>query len=146
MTTTLVKPDGSKILSKTLKDEDVKIPTDPESIDKIIDKIPEPTGWRILVRPFTPAKKTKGGIFMPDESHERVALTTVCALVLKMGDLCYKDKEKFPNGPWCKEGQWVVFGRYAGSRFKTELGEVRILNDDEIIGTVQDPQNIIHNY
>ena len=146
MTTTLVKPDGSKILSKTLKDEDVKIPTDPESIDKIIDKIPEPTGWRILVRPFTPAKKTKGGIIMSDESHERVALTTVCAFVLKMGPLCYKDKEKFPTGPWCKEGQWVVFGRYAGSRFKTELGEVRILNDDEIIGTVQDPQNIIHNY
>lgn len=146
MTTTLVKPDGSKILSKTLQDEDVKIPTDPKSIEEIIDKIPEPTGWRILVRPFTPSKKTKGGIIMADESHERIALTTVCALVLKMGPLCYKDEEKFPTGPWCKEGQWVVFGRYAGSRFKTELGEVRILNDDEIIGTVTDPQNIIHNY
>jgi len=146
MTTTLVNPDGSKILSKTLKKEDVKIPTDPQSIDKIIDQIPQPTGWRILVRPFTPPKKTKGGIIMSDDSHERIALTTVCALVLKMGDLCYQDKEKFPNGPWCKEGSWVVFGRYAGSRFRTELGEVRILNDDEIIGTIADPTNIIHNY
>jgi len=73
-------------------------------------------------------------------------MTTVCAYVLKVRELAYKDKEKFPDGPWCSKGDWVIFGRYAGSRFKTELGEVRILNDDEIIGTVKDPQDIIHNY
>jgi len=146
MTTTLVKPDGSKISEEIKKEQEISIPTDPKSIDEMLDKIPDPTGWRILVRPYVPPKKTKGGIYMSDESQERISLATTCALVLKMGPLCYKDEEKFPTGPWCKEGDWVVFGRYAGSRFKVDIGEVRILNDDEIIGTVSDPQNIIHNY
>lgn len=143
--TTLVKPDGSAIVTK-LKKQKPDIPTDPNDISNMLDKVPEPTGWRILVRPYIPPKKTKGGIYMSDDSQERIALATVCALVIKCGSLCYKDEEKFPEGPWCKEGDWVIFGRYAGSRFKTELGEVRILNDDEIIGTVKDPQDIIHNY
>jgi co-chaperonin GroES (HSP10) len=143
--TTLVKPDGSAIATK-LKNQEADIPTDPKDISQMLDKIPDPTGWRILVRPYIPPKKTKGGIYMSDESQERVALATVCALVIKCGPLCYKDETKFPDGAWCKEGDWVIFGRYAGSRFKTELGEVRILNDDEIIGTVSDPENIIHNY
>jgi len=141
--TTLVKPDGSKIVSKITDKPD--IPTDPNDISKMLDKIPDPTGWRMLVRPYVPPKKTKGGIITPDEAHERITLATVCALVIKQGPLCYKDETKFPTGPWCKEGDWVIFGRYAGSRFKTELGEVRILNDDEIIGTVQNPEDITHN-
>ena len=62
-----------------------------------------------------------------------------------MVPLCDQEESKFPTGLWCKEGQWVILGRYARSRFKTDLGEVRILNDDEIIGTVSDPENIIHN-
>ena len=57
--------------------------------------------------------------------------------------LCYKDKNKFPTGPWCKEGQFVVYGRYAGARFKTKYGEHRILNDDEIIGTINKPEDIL---
>jgi co-chaperonin GroES (HSP10) len=63
-----------------------------------------------------------------------------------MGDLCYTDKVRFPNGPWCKTGDWVIFGRYAGSRFKIEGGEVRILNDDEIIAKIDNPADILHMY
>ena len=59
--------------------------------------------------------------------------------------MAYKDEEKFQTGPWCKENQWVVFARYAGSRFKIEGGEVRILNDDEILATIKDPEDILHN-
>ena len=55
-------------------------------------------------------------------------------------------KEKFPFGKWCEERQWVIFGRYAGSRFKIDGGEVRILNDDEIIATVPDPEAILHQF
>jgi co-chaperonin GroES (HSP10) len=73
-------------------------------------------------------------------------MTTVCAYVLKVGDLAYKDKDKFPNGAWCSKGDWVIFGRYAGSRFKIEGGEVRILNDDEIIGKINNPEDILHAY
>ena len=109
-------------------------------------KLPVPTGWRILVLPFKGKKKTKGGIYYSDEQIERQQLATVCGNVLAMGPDCYKDKEKFPRGPWCKKGEWVIFARYAGSRFKIEGGEVRLLNDDEIIATIKDPEDIVHEF
>ena len=72
------------------------------------------------------------------------ALATVVALVLKMGPLCYNDKEKFGDSPWCKEQQWVLIGRYAGARMKLDDGEeIRIINDDEVIGTILDPNDIV---
>jgi len=120
---------------------------DPDSIPKSsIERMPQPTGWRILVLPWAGPATTKGGIILPDQSHATIQITTVVGYVLKMGDLCYKDKERFPNGPWCKEKQWVMFGRYAGSRFRIEGGEVRILNDDDIIGTIGDPRDIEHTF
>ena len=112
----------------------------------LLERLPSPTGWRILVLPYAGPKKTKGGIILTDNTSETIQMTTVCAYVLKVGELAYKDKEKFPDGPWCKEGEWVIFGRYAGSRFKIEGGEVRILNDDEIIARINNPEDILHAY
>jgi len=112
----------------------------------LLDRLPSPTGWRILVLPYAGPKKTKGGIILTDTASETIQMTTVCAYVLKVGDLAYKDKEKFPDGPWCQKGDWVIFGRYAGSRFKIDGGEVRILNDDEIIAKIQNPEDIHHQY
>lgn len=109
-----------------------------------IDRLPQPTGWRILILPYRGKAKSKGGIIITDETRERESLATVCGYVLRMGSDCYKDPDRYSGGPWCKEGQWVIFGRYAGSRFKIEGGEVRIVNDDEIIGTIADPNDIIH--
>lgn len=122
---------------------------DAKAIEKdasLLDRLPSPTGYRILVLPYAGPKKTKGGIYLSDSTQETIQMTTVCAYVLKMGDLCYKDKDKFPNGPWCQKGDWVIFGRYAGSRFKIEGGEVRILNDDEIIAKINNPDDILHAY
>ena len=112
----------------------------------LLERLPSPTGWRILVLPYAGPKKTKGGIILSDQTQDTIQMTTVCAYVLKVGELAYKDKEKFPEGPWCKEGEWVIFGRYAGSRFKIEGGEVRILNDDEIIARINNPEDILHAY
>ena len=64
--------------------------------------------------------------------------------MLKIGNLAYKDSEKFPDGPWCEKGDWVMFARYSGSRFKIDGGEVRILNDDEILACVLDPEDVLH--
>jgi len=122
---------------------------DAKNIEKdknLLDRLPSPTGYRILVLPYAGPKKTKGGLYLADTTQETIQMTTVCAYVLKMGDLCYKDKEKFPEGPWCNKGDWVIFGRYAGSRFKIEGGEVRILNDDEIIAKINNPEDILHAY
>ena len=111
--------------------------------DKALERLPNPTGWRILVLPYKGQGKTKGGIILSDETIEERGYTTVTALVLKVGPDAYRDTERFPNGPWCKKNDWIIFGRYAGSRFGIEGGEVRILNDDEIIAVVKDPEDIL---
>jgi co-chaperonin GroES (HSP10) len=115
----------------------------PENIQGVIDELPEPSGWRILVLPFTPKEKTKGGLIIAQESLDRLRIATNCGYVLKMGPLAYKDKDKFDK-PWCKEKDWVIFARYAGSRLPIEGGEIRILNDDEVLGTIQDPESVLH--
>jgi len=117
-----------------------------EQDSNLLDRLPTPTGYRILVLPYAGPKKTKGGLYLSDKTQATIQMTTVCAYVLKVGDLAYKDKEKFPNGPWCEKGDWVIFGRYAGARFKIEGGEVRILNDDEIIARIKNPEDILHAY
>lgn len=107
------------------------------------ERVPQPTGWRILVMPYMGKEKTDGGIIVPDSTREKESRATVVAYVLKVGPLAYKDRDKFGDGePWCKEGDWVCLGRYAGSRFNIEGGEVRIINDDEVIATIVDPDDI----
>ena len=118
---------------------------DPETIEDQRDQLPEPSGWRILVLPFTPKEKTKGGIIIAQESLEKLRIATNCGYVIKLGPLAYHDKEKYPTGPWCKKGEWVSFARYAGSRLPIEGGEVRLLNDDEVLGTIDNPESVLHN-
>jgi len=132
---------------KEKKELNVGSTTEPLHPDNIgtetVEELPEPSGYRILVLPFTPREKTKGGILFSQESLDKARIATTCGYVLKMGDLAYKDKDKFGE-PWCKKGDWVIFARYAGSRLPIEGGEVRILNDDEVLGTIKDPESILH--
>ena len=118
---------------------------DPTLLDKkILERMPQPTGYRMVVIPYKGKTTTEGGIHLLKETVDRDALATVVALVLKMGPLCYNDKEKFGDTPWCEEQQWVLIGRYAGARMKLEDGEeIRIINDDEVIGTILDPNDIV---
>ena len=118
-------------------------PLSPDNIGDTVDELPEPSGYRILVLPFTPKNKSKGGILFSQETLDKARISTTCGYVLKMGDLAYKDTEKFGK-PWCKKGDWVIFARYAGSRLPIEGGEVRILNDDEVLGTVKNPESLLH--
>ena len=116
----------------------------PENIKSVVDELPEPSGWRLLVLPFTPKDKTSGGIIIAQEALDKARIATNCGYVLKIGPLAYVDKEKYPTGPWCKKGDWVIFARYAGSRLPIEGGEVRLLNDDEVLGTIKDPESVLH--
>lgn len=137
------------LLNAYKSEEEIKTVLDADAVsnDKsLLDRLPSPTGWRLLVLPYAGPKKTKGGLILTDTTSETIQMTTVCAYVLKVGDLAYKDKEKFPDGPWCQKGDWVIFGRYAGSRFKIDGGEVRVLNDDEIIAKIKNPEDIQHQY
>ena len=91
-----------------------------EQVSNIREHLPQATGWRVIVLPY------RG------------------AYVLSVGPLAYKDEAKFPTGAWCKEGDWIIFGRYAGARMAIDGGEIRILNDDEILATIKDPEDILH--
>jgi len=110
------------------------------------EKLPKPTGWRIIVLPFRMDEKTKGGILMGQDTLDKQQVASQCGNVLAMGSQCYKDKERYPDGPWCKKGDWVIFARYAGSRIQIEGGEIRLLNEDEILATVKNPEDILHKF
>ena len=136
-------------LQEKYEEEKKNLPPEPEPLSpenigsETVDELPNPSGYRLLVLPFTPKNKSDGGILFSQETLDKARIATTCGYVLKMGDLAYKDKEKF-NEPWCKKGDWVIFARYAGSRLPIEGGEVRILNDDEVLGTVKDPESLLH--
>ena len=115
----------------------------PERLDgSALERMPQPTGWKILVLPYRGKGETKGGILLTKETMDKEQLATVVAYVVKCGPLCYSDAKY--GEPWCEEGQWVLIGRYAGARFKLEDGEeVRIINDDEVIATILNPDDIV---
>ena len=146
-TSTNEEPKVKLALQEKYKEQDqeeVKKQTDLSK--KESSKLPEPTGWRLLVLPFKMKEKTKGGVILAETTLERQQVASQCGLVLKMGPDCYKDKERYADGPWCKEGEWVMFARYAGSRIKIEGGEIRLLNDDEVLATIKNPEDILHEY
>ena len=138
-------PKHKNALEEKYQNTKEKEPLNPENIKDQISQLPMPSGWRLLVLPFTPREKTKGGILIAQESLDKLRVATNCGYVLKMGPLAYADREKFTTGPWCKKGDWVIFARYAGSRLPIEGGEVRLLNDDEVLGTIKDPESVLHH-
>ena len=148
MTTELLLPERLAKKSKPFGTREIK----KEAAEPETAKLPVPTGWRILIMPYNPPKISKGGIAIPDEVHERERLSTNVGLVMAVGPLAYKDHAKFgdpnnpnaPWNPWCQEKDWVLFGRYAGSRFKIDGGELRLLNDDEILAVIEDPSHLVH--
>ena len=136
--------EGVANLSSAYKDATDKV-LDPEAIGgSLLERMPDPTGWRLLILPYRGKGKTDGGIYLPDKVVEEQTVSTQVGYVLKVGSLAYKDSEKFPTGPWCEQGDWVMFARYAGSRFRIDGGEVRILNDDEILARIGEPEDILH--
>ena len=136
--------EGVANLSAAYKDATDKV-LDPDAIGgSLLDRMPDPTGWRLLILPYRGKGKTDGGIYLPDKVVEENTVSTQVGYVLKVGALAYQDSEKFPAGPWCEQGDWVMFARYSGSRFRIDGGEVRILNDDEILAKIGDPADILH--
>lgn len=108
--------------------------------DKDALRMPEPTGWKILIAVPQVKEQTKGGVFIPDQLKDREGIASILGFVLKIGPDAYNDKEKFPNGPWCKEGDFVIFRSYSGTRFKVDEKEFRLINDDTVEAVVDDPR------
>lgn len=105
--------------------------------------IPDPRGYKLLIGVPSLEEKTKGGIFIPDKLRDAEKVASIFGYVVSMGDLAYGDADKFPNGPWCKVGDWVIFRSYSGTRIKVEGQEFRLINDDTVEAVVEDPRKIM---
>jgi co-chaperonin GroES (HSP10) len=103
-------------------------------------QLPEPKGYKILCAIPDAADTDRGGIVKADSTRTIEEHSTVVLFVIRMGNLCYKDEVRFPTGPWCKEGDFILTRAYAGTRFKIHGREFRILNDDSVEGVVLDPR------
>ena len=105
----------------------------------------KPSGWRILIEPIDLPAVSKGGILFAPVTQELAKLAAVVAKVIALGCEAYQDTSKFTTGePWCKEGDWVLIARYGGAKFYYEGKEYRLINDDEILGVVDDPTSVTY--
>ena len=118
----------------------------PDVSQKTKKQLPDPKGYRVLVAMPKADETTDGGIIKASSTIRDEEVSNICGYVLELGPDAYADKNKFPNGPWCLKGDWIVFAKYAGSRVKIEGGEIRILNDDEVLAKLKDPKDVLTLY
>ena len=117
-----------------------------ETAANLADRLPVPVGYKMLVIKPEIQEKSEGGIVYADSTRAKEEQGAVVGLVLRQGPMCYKDEDKFPTGPWCKEGDFVLLRAYSGSRFSADGKEFIIVNDDQIEGVVADPRGINRAY
>jgi co-chaperonin GroES (HSP10) len=118
-------------------------PAEPEvPVEDRATQLPDPSGYRILCAIPDIDKKTAGGVLKADITLQHEELLTTVLFVVKMGPDCYKDERRFPSGPWCKEGDFILTRPHAGSRVKIHGREFRLINDDSVEGVVEDPRGI----
>jgi co-chaperonin GroES (HSP10) len=103
-------------------------------------RLPEPSGYRLLIAIPEVNEKTDGGVFMPEQLKKAEETASIVGFVVKAGPEAYGDVNKFPNGPWCNEGDFVIFRSYSGTRFKVLGKEFRLINDDTVEAVVEDPR------
>ena len=103
--------------------------------------LPKPTGYRIMLKPREVSNKTRGGIILTDDSKEAAKFSCVISKVIDMGPECYLGMDRSTT-IWCKKGDWVLTGKYVGLKFKHDGDEYSIINDDEVIANIPDPDKI----
>ena len=102
------------------------------------DVLPELPGFHVLVRPVSVKETTKGGIIIPNSTREDMSYLTTVGKVIKMGNLAYNDTDKFPKGPWCKEGDYICYAKHAGQKIQYKEVKMIFLYEDQVIMKVQD--------
>ncbi len=122
--------------------EDGEVSTLPDTDERKAKQLPDPSGYRILCAIPEIEETYDGGILKSDLTLQHEELLTTVLFVMKMGPDCYKDPTRFPSGPWCKEGDFILVRPHAGTRLKIHGREFRIINDDSVEGVVEDPRGI----
>jgi co-chaperonin GroES (HSP10) len=133
----LVAPDG-KQFDITTADQ-----LDQEDGPRKPTQLPRPTGYKILIALPQPEERTQGGLYKAAETMHYEEIGSICGFVLALGPDAYKDKKRYPNGPYCKEGDWIMMRSYSGTRFKVHDKEFRLINDDSVEAVVEDPRGIV---
>jgi co-chaperonin GroES (HSP10) len=122
--------------------ESGEVSTLPQTAEEKAKQLPDPTGYHILVTLPDKEDKFESGLLKADSTiHYEQVLATVF-FVVKMGPDCYQDEKRFPNGPWCKEGDFILARPNTGTRLKIHGTEFRLINDDCVEAVVQDPRGI----
>lgn len=114
----------------------------PQTAEEKARQVPDPSGYRILCGIPQIDDTYESGIVKADTTMHYEELLTTVLFVMKMGPDCYKDEKRFPSGPWCKKGDFILVRPHAGTRLKIHGVEFRIINDDSVEGVVQDPRGI----
>jgi co-chaperonin GroES (HSP10) len=114
----------------------------PETDEQKAKQLPKPSGYRILCAIPDVEKAYESGILKTDETVRVDELLTTVLFVVELGPDCYKDNDRFPSGPWCKKGDFVLVRPNAGTRLVIHGREFRIINDDSVEGIVDDPRGI----
>lgn len=114
----------------------------PQTAEEKAKQLPDPSGYRILCAIPEIEDKFESGIVKADITLQHEELLTTVLFVVKMGPDCFKDTSRFPSGPWCKQGDFILVRPHAGTRLKIHGREFRIINDDSVEGVVEDPRGI----
>lgn len=109
---------------------------------KKASQLPEPTGYKLLIAMPEPEEATTGGIIKSSETLQREEVGSICGFVLKIGPDAFTGS-RFPSGPYCKVGDWILMRAYSGTRFTIHGKEFRLINDDTVEGVVDDPRGIV---
>jgi co-chaperonin GroES (HSP10) len=134
----IVPPSRGTALENKRRD---KIAEEKKAQEELEAKIPKPVGYRVLIAlPNVEEAFGGGAIVKADRTLKEEYILSTIGMVLDMGDQAYSDKERFPTGPWCKVGDYVMFRANTGTRFKVGTQEYRLMNDDSIEATVEDPR------
>jgi co-chaperonin GroES (HSP10) len=132
----------SELLIGTNPDNPEETTVLPDTAEQKAKQLPDPSGYRILCAIPEIDKEYDSGLVKADITKHNEELLTTVLFVMKMGPDCYKDKDRFPSGPWCKEGDFVLVRPHSGSRLKIHGREFRIINDDTVEGLVEDPRGV----
>jgi len=116
-------------------------PPEEESAEKA-KQLPEPRGYKILIAMPGSEEKTEGGIIKATVTRQLEEVGAMYGMVLKLGPDAYADKKRFPNGPYCKEGELILMRSYSGTRFKIHGKEFRLINDDSVEAVIDDPRGL----
>jgi len=122
--------------------QDGETSTLPETAEEKARQLPEPSGYHILVALPEAEEKYDSGLIKAEETRRFEEVLSTVFFVVKLGPDCYKDEKRFPTGPWCKEGDFILARPNTGTRLKIHGREFRLLNDDVVEAVVQDPRGI----